>query len=612
MPVSEVILQHVYSSLSSLADGEVKEKAQSLAAHYGVHPATIYRYAGMMGLRWRKEKKTKGQTKVPESVVMQAGALIHASRRVSNEIPLPSCDALEILEDSGLLNVDVSTGHFLRKMREKQISAEDILRPAPHQTLLSLHPNHVWQFDVTNCLQYFLDEAKGMGERDQEMELYKNKIVKTAKKIKKELLRYVAVDHCTGAFYFRYFYASGERAIDGAQFLFEAMRPKDELIKQTWNGDSASRLGKYRMHGVPFLLIPDKGSIINDKANQNLFKSLRIDVQPHMPGNPRAKGAVEGMMHFLNRFEGRLKLRRPKNLDELNLWALDYCIKVNAINLMRGVAPRSAMWSTIKPEELRLCPEEEVYRLLIRKPVLTPTANGACIVSVLGSRYKVPDSNAAHRQVEAVIYPYEYGADKSIEIHFNGNVYLLKPIPRDDYGRLSQGTVYGEYKSPKDTATQQAKKEFEKIGAEWGLTYKGTGDKRRAVAPPLEFETPLQVFGHQSEKVPNIAFMNPKGTELEIRQHDAPVNAPIEKQGPIEVDRAIAERRIPIMEFIVTVRQDLGNVTTALNARIRAEFGESIEIKKSEEVIEQIKAGMWPQADSGQAGMTNDVRREAV
>ncbi len=606
--ISEVTLQHVYSSLAGLSDGQVRGRAESLANYYGVHRTTIYRWAGMKGLRWRKEKATKGSSKVPETAVMQAGALLHASRRVSNEIPLPGCDAMEILADSGLLDVDVSTGHFLKKMRQKQISAQDILRPSPHQVLLSKHPNHVWQFDVTNCLQYFLDQ-KGMGERDQEMELYKNKIVKTAKTIKKELLRYAAVDHCTGAFYFRYFYASGERAIDGAQFLFEAMRPKDELLQKYFPEPIAkSRVGKYRMHGVPFLLIPDKGSIITDKANQHLFSSLRIDVQPHMPGNPRAKGAVEGLMHFINRFESKLKFKRPRDLEELNAWALDWCIKVNAIEKMRNTAPRSALWSKIRPEELRLCPEEQVYRLLIRKPVITPTANGACIVSVLGSSYKVPHSGAARRQVEVCIYPYEYGADKSIEAHFDGQVYLLKPIPKDDYGRLSEGTVYGEYHTPKETATQQAKKEFEKIGAEWGLTYKGTGDKRRAVAPPLDFESPLQVFGHHADKVPNIAFMNPRGSELEIRQVDRPVNESITKQGPIEADRGIANRRIPIMEFLMRLRSELGGLTTAMNARIRAEFGESIEVKKAEEVMEGIRAGTWPAAaDADVRRASNDV-----
>ena len=151
-----------------------------------------------------------------------------------------------ILDDSGIATGGVSANRFIARLREENISAKDLLKPSPHQRLLSDHPNHVWQFDVTNCLQYFLDSKKGLGERDTEMTMYKNKIVKTAKAIKKELLRYAVVDHCSGAFFFLYYYASGERAVDGGNFLFHAMRPKDELIKNTWpevpfrvNGEAA-------------------------------------------------------------------------------------------------------------------------------------------------------------------------------------------------------------------------------------------------------------------------------------------------------------------------------------------------------------------------------------
>lgn len=548
MPVSETILNHVYQSMSGLAEGEAGKKADELARHYGVTRQTIFRYAGIKGLRWRKEKATKGKTKVSDDAIMKAGAMLLVSRRTSNEITLPACDAKEMLEDSGI-DTGVSTGRFLGLMRQREIAAKDILCPSPHQNMLSEHPNHVWQFDVTNCIQYFLDDKgpTGLNERDADMELYKNKIVKTAKAIKKELLRYVAVDHCTGAFFLWYYYASGERAIDGADFLFKAMRPKDEIIKQVFNGTAESKLNKYHLHGVPFMLIPDKGSIMNDKANQNLFKSLRIEVEPHLPGNPRAKGAVEGLMKIINRFEARLKFQRPGNLAELNAWALDWCIKINGVNLMRGVAPRSAMWSTIRSEHLRLCPEEAIYRMLIRKPEEDCKCNGSMHFKLNGRTYQVPDSNASNKWVKVVIHPYEY---PKVEAHFSGEVYLLQPIEKDQYGRLSQGTTYGEYKSHKHTVTQKAKSEMEKIAAdEWGISWKGTGDKRRAIAPPVGHETPLKVFGHQADKV-KVDFISRKGTELNIEQPQA-LTSPVTADAH-EVSRSIIDRRIPIMEFFLS------------------------------------------------------------
>ena len=43
MAVSETILNHVHASMRDLRAGEVSAKAQELAAHYGVTPATINR-----------------------------------------------------------------------------------------------------------------------------------------------------------------------------------------------------------------------------------------------------------------------------------------------------------------------------------------------------------------------------------------------------------------------------------------------------------------------------------------------------------------------------------------------------------------------------------------
>jgi hypothetical protein len=596
--ISETILNHVYSSLAGLKDGEAGRKAAELAAYYGVKRQTVFRWAAKTGLRWRKERADKGKTSVPKDSLLAAGAILNACKRTSQEIPMPACDAKEILEDSGIDTGGVSTRYFLAKLRENSLSARDLLRPPPHQTLLSEHPNQVWQFDVTNCIQYFLDD-KGMGERDADMTLYKNKIVKTAKQIKKELLRYVAVDHCTGAFYFRYFYASGEKARDGADFLFEAMRPKDELIQRLWpeapsdlsecphaERSYRGKLNKYHFHGVPFMLVTDKGSIVAAKANQALLDSLRVKLEPHLPGNPRAKGAVEGLMHIINRFEARLKLQRPGSLEELNRWALDWCIMFNAVRDMRGVAPRSAMWSRITKEQLRLCPDEQLYRLLIREPTINRRADGARLISLDGMKYQVPDPNCVKQWVNVVRHPFEYPA---VEVHFNGYVWLLQPIPVDEYGRLTNGTPYGEYKAVKHTETQSAQTEMEKIAVNWGLTWKGTGNKRRAEAPPAGQESPLKVFGHQADKV-KVDFINRAGSELEVKQPEMPENKP-KSIDSFEVERSITPRLIPISEFLIRLVKAAGPISKELNQQLRAQYGENIEFSEAEEVIREMASG---------------------
>jgi len=588
MAASEIILEHVRNSLMDLAGKERSARVVSLAAHYGVSSATINRYASACGPRCRKERSSKGQSKVSTAAVLKAGALLLAAKRTSRQIPLPACDALAILNDSGIDTGGASTSRFLSRMREEQVSAQDLLRPTPHVGLLSDHPNHVWQFDVTNCLQYFLDDRRGLGERDEDLVLEKNKIVKTARAIKRELLRYVVVDHCSGAFYFRYFYATGERAADGSQFLFEAMRPKDELIERLWPSAYADKIGKYRVHGVPFILMTDRGSIATAKANKALFDALRIDLQTHLPGNPRAKGAVEGMMHHINRFEGRLKFRRPSSLEELNRWALDWCIYANAIPLMRGVAPRSALWSYIHPEQLRLCPDEHLYRLAIKEPTITRTAGGDRIIQLDGLKYQVPDPQAAGQKVSVVRHLYEYPA---VEVHFNNYVWLCQPIPEDQYGRPATGVRYGEFKAIKRTATQKAEVTMEKIAEGLGLKWRGTGNHRRAEAPPVGQESPLQVFGHQAAKVGNVEFIDRKGTPLEIKPaDDLPNNRPLAMDAA-EVSRGIAARRVSITELLRRLRDELGVVPPALNRTLRERYGDGIAIGEMEEAIAGILRG---------------------
>jgi hypothetical protein len=579
MKTPESTLTHVYECLKDLPAGQVKKKAAYLANHYGVALQTVYRWAWQKGLRWRQDRKTKGKTKVQTTALIQAATILYSSRRTSNEIPIPGCDAKEMLEDSGIDTGGVSTGWFLNLLRQRQISAQDILKPSPHVNLLSDHPNHVWQFDVTNCIQYFLED-KGMGERDPEMELYKNKIVKTAKKIKKELLRYVVVDHCTGAFYYYYFYATGELAIDGAEFLFKAMRPKDELIEKTFNGNSKSKKGKYHFHGVPFLLIADKGSIMAAKANQKLFDALNIKCDPHLPGNPRAKGAVEGLMNIINRFEGKLRFRRPENLEQLNAWALDWAIMFNGIKDMRGIAPRSALWSKISGEQLRLCPEEKVFKRCISIGWIEKKVTGALLVLYRGKNYRVPDVNLARKKISIRENAYESPA---IDACGNGYTWLLYPIEKDEYGRLTDGVRFGEFKSLKQTETQKAKTELEEIAQGWGLKWKGTGDKRRAEAPPVGHESPLQVFGHQADKV-KVDFIQRKGVELEVKQAEVPENKPFEVSA-FRVSRDVTTRRIPFMEFLKRLIAEVGPISKERNQQLRAEQGESIEISKAEELI---------------------------
>lgn len=84
-----------------------------------------------------------------------------------------------------------------------------------------------WQISLNHN---FLDE-----EEDISKWLYPNKVLEEARKrnMKPKLLRYVMIDHKSRIFYFQYFYTSGERAENGAEFFYNAWANKRPLIEKT-------------------------------------------------------------------------------------------------------------------------------------------------------------------------------------------------------------------------------------------------------------------------------------------------------------------------------------------------------------------------------------------
>lgn len=162
---------------------------------------------------------------------------------------------------------------------------------------------------------------------------------------------------------------------------------------------------------------------------------------------------------------------------------------------------------------------------------------------------------------------------------------------------------YGQYRATKQTETQKAKKELEEIAEGWGLKWKGAGDKRIAVSPPVGYESPLQVFGHQSDKV-KVDFINRKGTDLEIDPVSMPENKPLTHDAQ-QVSRDIASRRISFTEFLKRLVQRVGPISKEMNQELRARFGDSISVQDAEATIQQIEE-MGPQ----RTGATKSGRHE--
>lgn len=518
-PTPEVELQ--IKAITQIPPGRARSAyVQGLARTYGLSVSTIYRWYREIGpvAEGRKPRSDKGSRTLSDEQTLTLASMIYATKRQSQKILMSAKSAQEIATDNNIALPEVSTSTINRRLREMHLSKAAMKAPSPSVKLITEHPNQLWEFDVSNCICWFLPEppggettskSSGLQERDVEMEIYKNKLG-NIRAIKKELLRYLIVDHCSGAFFLWYFYTTGETALNAADFFFYSFQQKKDE--------------RYRFHGVPFNLYIDRGSAVQAGVMKSLLEKLNIKVVTHMPGNPRAKGMVEGLHDYVERnFESRLIFHRPQTIEVMNSWALDWAIKTNALEIYRNTATRSQLWSKITSDQLRLCPPEDVYRkLLVSKPETRKVANDLK-VSYDGRFYIVPDPNLKGEEVTITYSPYEY---PNISLSHPSLQFPLCLSPcqgPDQYGRITDGaTIFHvnedgslNYKRHKDTDTQKGLKAAEKVLETFGLTMKGTGDKRRAVAPACG-EEKLAVFGHQADKVGKVAYLDRPGTALPI------------------------------------------------------------------------------------------------
>jgi hypothetical protein len=414
----------------------------------------------------------------------------------------------------------------------------------------SLHPNHTHVFDVSVCIQYYLRGKKGLQIMD-ERDFYKNKLHNYAK-IRTRLLRYVIVDHFSGMFYFRYFDTTGETQNNLYEFLIEAWRGRDDA--------------RFPFRGVPFNVLMDSGAANSSHAVVSFLSRLDVNVPEGRPYNSARQGSVEVTHNYIERwFESGLRLQPAHDLETLNAWALDSCINLNAnrVHTRHGM-PRTQCWLMIKQEQLRELPAPEILSELYSytDENFTRTVNRDYTISYKGAIYNlkhIPGVVPGASQVRIIIKPYEPGKICAV---YNETVYEVEPVRTLPYAGgvfLENAAIIGqEYRSKPESVVQQAKKEIE------NMAY---GEDRQKDQVPF---AGLRVFGHQAEKV-DLTYIARKGT-------------------PMEIDRAVVDKQISFTEFLKRLIARVGAITPDLNARLRTEFGSSIEISRAEEVIREIEA----------------------
>lgn len=441
----------------------------------------------------RKTRSDKGSTCVPAESLEMLAAAERESLRANKKQILKTPTGASILEVNGY-DLPVSNSQLNRLMRARKLNVAAQAKTDAPQTLRSLHPNHVHQVDPSLCVLYYMHGKQAMMDADK---FYKNKLENYAK-IKLKVWRYVLYDHTSGLIAFRYFETRGENAMVLFEFLDWAWRKQE---------------GR-EFHGVPKIMMWDKGSANTSASIKNLLGALEVKPIEHAAGKARVKGGVENANNLVEcNFESRLKFEPVHSVEELNAAALHWQNAFNANLIPRqdtrlrrpGVAPtaRYDFWRLIKADQLRVLPDVDLRPYLEGNEDIR-TVKGLAItfrhpVAKRTMIYKVGGLDAINDGDKIAVRPLLYGTFAiSIRIQrYDGEdlLYSLEPqMDYDDFGRPSDAPVIGEeFKGMRQTDADRAAKRMDE------LAYPGEDATKQRQKQAAPFGGKLDAHSHLAE-----------------------------------------------------------------------------------------------------------------
>lgn len=355
--------------------GQREDIIARAAGDWGCSARTVRRrIQGALG-RSRRVRRDAGARPVDDQVLARGAELLARTTTKKGHITGTLGGVLELLEREGLVEPGAVTASTLgRWLRAVRLSPRHLRAVSAAITRIAEHPNHVHLVDASVCLTWYLrQDGRIVRQSHLERTLYKNKPHEWAK-LRQILWRYVLVDHCSGAFYVRYYYAPGENAQDLLDFLHRAWSPKPDPLQAPF-------------HGVPRVLAADQGPGLKAQATRNLLATLDVALDLHLPGVARASGGVESLHWAWERwFESRLLLSPASDLEQLNELAYLHAMQISASQRHRhsrhGMPRRDAWVAWMRDEYLRLCPDRELFMHLAHRDEETRVMDGRGRISV--------------------------------------------------------------------------------------------------------------------------------------------------------------------------------------------------------------------------------------
>jgi len=549
------------AELKSCKPGERRAVILKYKERTGLSNQHLYRIAAEYGFEsGRKKRADSGvlKTGLTDQQIELIASLLYETGRENKGPIMPVERAIQIAEMNGYLEPgQVTPSTMNRILRERQMSKKHMKEPTPHTPMKSLHPNHVHVFDVSVCIQYYMKDGK-LGIMD-ERDFYKNKPENFAK-IKKRLLRYLLVDHFSGAFIFKYYNTTGETQENLWDFL-----------KWAWAGNHHEKIP---FRGVPFILLMDTGSANKSHAIVNFLERLGVTIPKGLPYNPRRQGACETTHTIVEEwFESGLRIQQGTSEEQINIWALDMAAWHQAFKLhTRHGMPRTQLWLTITKEQFRELPDEETLQEVYVDKEEPRLVSGEYTISFKGNDYNVRHVPGIMKNAKVRIIQKLY-KKPLIDVEWQGILYEAAPVEKLSAlqgGFRADAAIIGQtYKAQPETPTQKAIKRFDNMA--YGETKK-KGD--------IPFDG-MQVFGGLADQI-SVDFITKKGT-------------------PIEVNRGIMETHISFMEFKKRLHAENGRIELEMAEELRIKYETGIEVKEAEEVIRRIVDGTWQAQETSHA-----------
>lgn len=520
--MSAVITQRLVDldrQLQSAAHGQGTTLCKSTAQELGMSLATLYRKLKEVRVSApRKRRADAGQSALSREEALTISAAIMESARRNEKRLYALGDAVEALRASGMIRaeaLDKKTGELrplsissiARGLYNYRLHPDQLLAPAPVTELASLHPNHVWQIDASLCVLYYLKpgadtRANGLRVMDQDA-FYKNKPKNLARIAADRVWSYEITDHTSGWIYLEYVMGA-ESGENMTSVLINAMQ---------------ERGGADVLHGKPFALMMDPGSANTGGLAKNLCRSLGIQMIVHAPGAARVTGQVENARNIIERkFEAGLRFQPVADLAELNALAKKWRCHFNATAVhSRYGKSRTAMWLSIRQDQLIKVPSVDVCRQLAVAEPECRKVNSKLRVSFLGTEYDVSavPGVMVGEKVLVTRNPWRDDAAQVVSVDAQGHeVYYVVPVvTRNEYGFDVLAPVVGEaFKRHAETPAQVARKEAAKLAM--GVDTQEELDAARK-AKAIPFGGQLKPYQHiEDAQLPT--YLPKRGTDLNV------------------------------------------------------------------------------------------------